>query len=144
MWKYKNKQIKSVEDIPECCPFAVYLFKFEDGTYYFGSKQIYFNLKVKLSKKKAKSLYSGKGSYKKFERKVKESDWLTYNSSSRIVQQKITDNQKVIKEFISFHETKKAMLLTEAQLIINSFLKKDPLCLNEWISIKTTKLKDNE
>ena len=75
-WKYNRKDIKSLEDIPENCIGFVYIITREDGTYYVGKKSLY-------SQRKLPPL---KGERKK-RQVTKESDWKTYMSSNKEVQQ---------------------------------------------------------
>lgn len=140
-WVFHEKYIQSVEDIPECCPFFVYKIQFLDGTYYYGYKQVYSVTNPKISKKKAKELYTGKGSYKKKLRTVKESDWLTYQTSSKTVQEKLK-TEKASFYIIDFYSTKAEALGREAQLILNDFLNKEEKILNLWLSIKIFKPKN--
>ena len=106
-WLYNGKIIKSLKDIPECCMFATYVIDFPDTKeFYFGSKQIFFERRKKLSKKRANELYSGKGGKKKYEIVRTESDWKTYKSSSKVVQDKINSGKKCNFTFLGFYETK--------------------------------------
>lgn len=139
-WIYKGKQIKSIKDVPECCPFIVYKVLFNDGTYYIGSKQVFSVTNPKISKKRANELYTGKGRKKTREQKVKESDWLTYQTSSKLVKERLI-NEKATFEILTFVPTKQEMLLTEAFIIAKQFLERDPIILNEWLSVKCFKLK---
>lgn len=140
-WIYKKKEIKSIEDIPEGCPFFIYKITFPNGEYYIGSKQIFSYLNVKMSKKRVKEVYSGKGRKPRKEAKIKESrGWKEYISSSSLVKERIESGEKYTKEIIEFLCSKEEMFLKEAYLIIEQFLKRNPKFLNGWISIKTSKL----
>lgn len=137
---FHGKQIKSIEDIPDGLNFFLYKIEFEDGTYYYGSKQVYSVTNPKISKKKAKELYSGKGSYKKKLKKIKESDWLTYQTSSKFVQEKLKTNSAEF-HIIDFYPSKAEMLGREAQLILNDFLNRKEKILNLWVSLRMQKPK---
>lgn len=143
-WTFRGRIIKSIKDIPECCPFMVYRIDFNDNTYYIGSQQIISVTNPKISKKRANQLYTGKGRKKVRETKVQEKKgWLEYCSSSKIVQEKVKDT-KFNKYIIDFFNTKQEMLLYEASLIINAFIIRDEKVLNEWVNVKSFKLKSNE
>lgn len=138
-WIYKGREIKDISDIPQCCPFIVYMIYFENNEYYIGSKQIYSVTHPKISKKRANELYSGKGRKPTREEKIKESDWKTYKSSSSIVKEML---KKYKAKFLiyDFYNTKNEMLGREAYKILEAFLNKDEKILNEWVSIKTGRL----
>lgn len=93
------------------CGF-VYLFQFEDGSNYIGSKQIY--KRVKDAKKiKTTSI---------------ENNWREYSSSSKIVNQKIEEGEQYTKTILWCFPSMKETLLVETILILNEGLK--PTCLN--------------
>ena len=138
-WQYRGQFVNSLEDIPECCPFICYRIIFDSGEFYIVSKQVYSIKRVKLSKKKSNELWKGRGPKPKYEIQKKESDWKTYNSSSKVVQEKIAKGEKAKFIILDFFEDKKTMLLFEAKEIIETFLNKNPYILNQWISIKTFK-----
>lgn len=137
-WYYKGKAITDISQIPECCPFFTYKIVFNDQTYYYGSKQVYSVTNPKISKKKAKELYSGKGSYKKKLRTIKESDWQDYTTSSKTVQERLKTELATFY-ILDFYGTKAEMLGREAQLILEDFLNKEEKILNLWVSLKMFK-----
>jgi uncharacterized protein YneF (UPF0154 family) len=143
MWIYKNKKL---EEIPEnaygfvykISPINIELF---GDIYYIGCKSFYNTTNPKISKKKANELYSGKGRKPTRQKKIKESDWKTYFSSSKKLQDLIEENGKELFKFeiLSLHRCYTSMILQESKLIIDAFIKKDDKILNEWISIKIRK-----
>lgn len=140
-WIFRGNIIKSVSDIPQGLNFMVYKIVFSsDGSYYYGSKQIYSVTNPKISRKKAKELYSGKGSYKKKLRTVKESDWLTYQTSSKVVQERLK-TEGAFFYILDFYPSKAEMLGREAQYILNDFLNREDKILNGWVSLKMFKPK---
>lgn len=140
-WIYKNKEIKSTEDVPKDRTFMVYQITFNDNTYYIGSQQVYSKLNTRISKKRANELYSGKGRKPTKEEKIVEKKgWKEYCSSSKLVQKRCLE-EPYIKKILAFYSTKTEMLLQETFLIIKAFLKKDKKILNEWINIKSPKIK---
>lgn len=92
----------------------VYLFQFEDGTSYIGSKQIY---------KKVKD-------YKKIKPDSVENGWREYSSSSKIVNQKIADGEEYTKTILWCFPSMKDTLLVETALIVNEGLKPGNLNLS--------------
>lgn len=92
----------------------VYLFQFEDGTSYVGSKQIYKRVK----------------DYKKIKPDSVENGWRDYSSSSKIVNQKIADGEEYTKTILWCFPTMKDTLLVETALIVNEGLKPGNLNLS--------------
>lgn len=139
-WNYKNKELDK-KNIKNNIGF-LYKITFPDDCYYIGYKLFYSKRNIKISKKRANELYSGKGRKKKKELKIQYSDWETYNSSSKIVQQKIleTKEENVIFEILELVENKQELLLKEAWMIADAFLKRDKNILNQWLSVKSFKL----
>nr|WP_287855290.1 hypothetical protein [Klebsiella sp.] len=92
----------------------VYMFQFEDGSSYIGSKQMYKRVKT----------------YKKIKPESVENGWREYSSSSRIVNQKIDDGEEYIKTILWAFPNMKETLLIETALIINEGLKPGNLNLS--------------
>lgn len=92
----------------------VYLFQFDDGTSYVGSKQIYKRVK----------------DAKKIKPNSVENGWRDYSSSSRIVNQKIADGEEYTKTILWCFPTMKDTLLVETALIVNEGLKPGNLNLS--------------
>ena len=90
----------------------VYLFEFEDGSRYIGSKQMY---------KGVKNVKSLKGD-------EKENNWRDYSSSSKIVNQKIADGDNYTRTILWGFASMDDVMLVEMILILNECLK--PTCLN--------------
>lgn len=88
------------------CGF-VYLFQFEDGSTYVGSKQIYKRVK----------------DYKKIKPDSVENGWREYSSSSRLVNQKISDGMEYTKTILWCFKDMKETLFVELMLILNEGLK---------------------
>ena len=82
MWKYKNKSIESIEDLPEGTFGFIYEIEFDNGMKYVGQKFLYHS----------KTLKPLKG-YKRKRKTVIESDWKKYNGSIKDV-----DIKQQIKE----------------------------------------------
>jgi hypothetical protein len=140
-WVYCDKPLK-INDLEQYWGFVYKITKLSTNEFYIGSKSFFSRTNGKISKKRSNELYSGKGRKPLREKKVKESDWKTYKSSSKKVQAMIAENPNDFKyEIHQIYETKAEMLLTEAYLIIKEFMFKNSLILNEWISIRSQKLK---
>lgn len=139
-WIYNGKPIK-LENIENHWGF-VYKIQNSNGEFYIGSKSFFSRTNGKISKKRSNELYSGKGRKPLREKKIKESDWKTYKSSSKKVQEMISKNPHDFKFYIiKIFNTKAEMLLYEAFLIIENFLMKNHKILNEWVNIKSFKIK---
>lgn len=93
----------------------VYLFQFEDGTVYVGSKQIYKRIK----------------DVKKLKGDEVENGWRDYTSSSKTVNQYINDGEKYTKTILWAFPTMKETLLVESMLIMHHIL--DDNCLNKAV-----------
>lgn len=114
----------------------------KDKSFYIGSKAFYSITNPKISKKRSNELYRGKGRKPVREKKVVESNWKVYTSSSAIVKAMIEEHglKKFQFEILKTFETKQEMLLYEAYLISYEFIIRNPKILNEWVSVKSFKL----
>ena len=72
----------------------VYLFQFEDGSTYIGSKQMYKRVKE----------------VKKLKPTSESNNWENYTSSSKIVNQKIDEGEKYTKTILYAFPTMRALL----------------------------------
>lgn len=146
MWTYKKKEVK---EIPEDDAYG-FVYKISpkwllpvsnDYFYYIGCKSFYNTTNPKISKKKSNELYSGRGRKPTRQKKVKESDWKTYLSSSKKLQEIIEQSgiHNFNFEILSLHRCYTTMILQESKLIIDAFLAKDNSIMNEWISVKIRK-----
>jgi len=139
-WIYEGKPFE-IKDLEPYWGF-VYQIKRYNGEHYYGSKSFFSRTNGKISKKRSNELYSGKGRKPLREKKIKESDWKTYKSSSKKLQKMIEENPKDFKYFIlRLFDNKQEMLLYEAYRIIEDFITRHPMILNEWVNIKAFKLK---
>lgn len=110
-WKYAEGWDEETLLDGSYCGF-VYMFEFEDGTVYYGSKQLYKRVKDK----------------KKIKVDSVENNWRDYTSSSNIVNTKITNGEKYRKTILYAFPTMRETLLVESILITNQLLK--PNCIN--------------
>lgn len=139
-WTYKGKVVESP---PEGTFGFIYKITFRDK-YYIGCKQFYGNRTVKLSKKRSNELYKGTGRKPTKEKKLKESDWKKYNSSSwskelkRFTTDEI-DSSEVKWEMLEFGVSKSDLAYKETKQIICSDALLDVNCLNSWVTCKIHK-----
>lgn len=139
-WLYKNKAFKKIPK--NCFGFIYKITNIETNEFYIGSKQFYFISNKIMSKKKKLEYLNETGLRRKKIKHIKESDWMSYISSSKKVQAMIVQNPNIFKfEVLELFETKSEMLLTEAVMIGKEFLKRNSLLLNDWLSVRCQKLK---
>lgn len=143
-WKYNEKYINSIEDCPkESIGFVYKITNKENGSYYIGSKKLFFKKTKKISKKKANEIYKGRGRKKTKETIITESDFLEYLSSSKKVQEMIAEQglENFRFDILKFCSSYTEMMMEETFLILQSFLNKEEKILNDWLSIKIRKPK---
>ncbi len=93
-WYYKGKEIK---EIPEGMGFFIYKIEnIQNGMIYIGYKSFYSTKTTPLKKAEISSDKRRK-TYKEV---TKESNWKTYNSSSKFLAELIKDNPKFFKKEI--------------------------------------------
>jgi len=90
----------------------VYVFHFEDGSLYIGSKQLYKRVKD-VNKLTANSI---------------ENDWREYSSSSKIVNRKISEGMNYSKTILWGFPSMRETLMVESTLIYMYAF--NPMCLN--------------
>ena len=105
-WKYTDDWSEKEMLDGNYCGF-VYMFQFEDGSNYIGSKQLYKRVK----------------DAKKIKDSSTENDWREYTSSSKIVNQKIIEGEQYSKTILWAFPTMREVLLVETILILNEGLK---------------------
>lgn len=106
----------------------VYLFQFEDGSTYIGSKQMYKRVKE----------------VKKLKVTSESNNWENYTSSSKIVNQKIADGEKYCKTILYAFPTMRETLLVESILILHEMLKANCLNLAMMTKIRSPNAKDKK
>lgn len=137
-WKLNNELL---DEIPDNAYGFCYRITSPIG-YYIGSKCFYSTTNPKISKKRSGQIYKGTGRRPIREKKVKESNWKEYRSSSKIVKELLIEygEDQFDFEILEIFDNKQEMLLKEAYLIAHDFLARNPI-LNEWISLRCGKLK---
>ena len=83
MWLYQNKEILSLEDLPQDTYGFIYIVThLPSGKSYIGKKSLFHNVKKKLTKKQLAE-QTGRGRKPTTEIVQKESDWKTYYGSAK-------------------------------------------------------------
>jgi hypothetical protein len=117
MWLYNNKEILTLDDIPEGVVGFIYLIIDLPTThYYIGKKNLY----------SFRTLPPLKG-YKRKRKVTKESNWLTYQSSNDTVKAWVSP----YKEVLQWCYSKKELTYREIEAIIRFQGLEDPMCLND-------------
>lgn len=114
------KEFKNIEDFPEGCIGFVYkITNIKTGKFYIGKKSLYSNVKKALTKKELAEL-SGPG--RKPTKKVvtKESNWLSYWGSNKVLLGEIKEQgvDTYRREILKFCFSKKQLTSWEVHFII--------------------------
>ncbi|MBC8300340.1 MAG: hypothetical protein H8E55_31765 [Pelagibacterales bacterium] len=138
MWKYKDKEIYEISDLPEgTFGFIYQTTHLPTGKKYIGKKSLIYNLKKKLGKKE-KALWEGKGRPPVFKRVLKESDWKTYYGSHSFI--KDADNDNLSREIIHIAYHKKELTYLECKYQFSLGVLESDEYLNENILGKFMKI----
>lgn len=129
MWKYKKKNIKSINDVPKDVIGMIYLITDENGKMYIGRKSFYSVRNTQVSKAvydkaKANGEIVSKNKNKKFSKKgkpvwrykreqIKETNWLNYTGSCKPLNAAIKKGLKIKKEILRFCTNSKQMTYYE-------------------------------
>ena len=132
-WLYKNKEVYSLEDIPQNTFGFIYITThIPTGKKYLGKKSIYHNVKKKLTKKELAEQPVTRGRKSTTITIQKESDWKTYYGSEEFIKQKIKDKkqEEFTREILVFVPNKKLLTYYECKYqFIHSVLES-----NEWLN----------
>lgn len=133
MWYYNSFPYTKIHD-SQYIGFVYKITEISTGRIYIGMKNFLSTTTKKLGKK-ALALITDKRLSKKI-RSTNESNWKTYNSSSKTLQELIKQNpDNYYKEIISFHKSKKQLAYAELkQLILNDVLL-SPNFINDYIGV---------
>lgn len=111
-WKYKEKEVLSLTDMPEETYGFIYKISNKiTGQYYIGKKQVVSVRKKNFGKKKLSTITDKR--VKKYEMVSKESDWKTYRSSNSVV--KSWNEDEIQLEILRFCKSKKSLTYYELQ-----------------------------
>ena len=97
MWLYQNKEIISLEDLPQDTYGFIYISIHQPtGKSYIGKKSLFHNVRKKLTKKQLVE-QTGRGRKPTTEVVQKESDWKTYYGSAKPILDLLKEGKQ--KEF---------------------------------------------
>jgi hypothetical protein len=97
MWLYQNKEVLSLEDLPQDTHGFIYISIHQPtGKSYIGKKSLFHNVKKKLTKKQLVEQI-GRGRKPTTEIIQKESDWKTYYGSAKPILDLLKEGKQ--KEF---------------------------------------------
>lgn len=120
-WKYEDRKILSLDDVPEGAVSFIYLISNVEGLHYIGKKSLYSTV----------TRPPLKGTRKK--RKVtKQSKWLTYKSSNKIVKE-WEDWEITNRTIINWAYTKKHATYLECHALFTLNVLKSDVFLNDNI-----------
>jgi hypothetical protein len=132
-WLYENKEVYSLEDIPQNTFGFIYITTHTPtGKKYLGKKSIYHNVKKKLTKKELAEQPVTRGRKSTTTTIQKESDWKTYYGSEEFIKQKIKDKkqEEFTREILVFVSNKKLLTYYECKYqFIHGVLESD-----EWLN----------
>jgi hypothetical protein len=117
-WLYRNKEIYSLEDIPNNIFGFIYITThIPTGKKYLGKKSLYHSTNVKLGKKEIANLPITRGRTKLTKQVIKESDWKSYYGSEEFIKQRIKEKkqEEFTREIIHFVENKKLLTYFECK-----------------------------
>lgn len=139
MWFYQNKEVVSIEDIPEGIIGFIYkITHIPSGKAYIGKKVLQHSLKKKLTKKELAE-QTGPGRKPTTKRVVKESDWKTYYGSSKPFLAFVKENSKedFKREILRYVKSKKLLTYYETkELFVNEVLEHSDVYFNDNIASK--------
>lgn len=158
MWKYFNKELKSLDCTPEGSIGFIYMITNKTkNKYYIGrkefksftnpevSKAVYDKCRaedttsVTKTKHKAKSKKEGKTIWRYKRRMEKETNWKTYFGSNKELKKDIKSGDRVEREILHYCYTKSEITYLETKTILCSGCFEDEKCYNEWVSAKIRK-----
>ena len=129
MWLYENKEISSIEDMPQNTFGFIYMVTYKPtGTSYIGKKVLYHNQKKKLTKKELAE-QTGPGRKPTTKVVTKESDWRTYYGSAKPILELIKNGEKeeFTREILMFVNNKKLLTYYECKFLFKYGVLEHPL-----------------
>lgn len=144
MWKFKDKVIRSIDDMPSGTVGFVYEIEhLPTGKKYIGKKALYSYTNVKIGKRelqqikeerKAKGI-GGRAPLKK--QVIKEMDWQNYWGSNKTMQELANSNppEEFRKEILLFCDSKKKMTYyEEKEMYVRGVIESENEYLNDNIA----------
>lgn len=136
MWFYQDKEVTSIEDMPEGTFGFIYkVTHTPTNKSYIGKKVLYHNQKKKLTKKELAE-QTGPGRKPSTKVVTKESDWKTYYGSSKPIIELVKNGEKdnFNREILMYINNKKLLSYYETKhLFINNVLETPDLWFNDSI-----------
>ena len=130
MWLYNNKEISSIEDMPnETYGFIYMTTHIPTGVSYIGKKSLFHNVKRKLTKKELADLPVTRGRKVLTEIVKKESDWKIYHGSAKSILEilKLGKQDEFKREILCFVNNKKLLTYYECKYLFKYGVLENPL-----------------
>jgi hypothetical protein len=119
MWLYKNKEVLSLEDLPQDTYGFIYISIHQPtGKSYIGKKSLFHNVKKKLTKNQLAE-QTGRGRKPTTEVIQKESDWKTYYGSAKPILDLIKEGkqEEFTREILQLVTNKKLLTYYECKYL---------------------------
>jgi hypothetical protein len=119
MWLYKNKEVLSLEDLPQNTYGFIYISIHQPtGKSYIGKKSLFHNVKKKLTKNQLAE-QTGRGRKPTTEVIQKESDWKTYYGSAKPILDLIKEGkqEEFTREILQLVTNKKLLTYYECKYL---------------------------
>jgi hypothetical protein len=119
MWLYQNKEIHSLEDLPQNTYGFIYISIHQPtGKSYIGKKSLFHNVKKKLTKNQLAE-QTGRGRKPTTEIIQKESDWKTYYGSAKPILDLIKEGkqEEFTREILQLVTNKKLLTYYECKYL---------------------------
>ena len=127
-WLYKNKEVISMEDLPQNAFGFIYVTThIPSGVSYIGKKALYHNVKRKLTKKELAE-QTGRGRKPTTQVVQKESDWKTYFGSAKPIQELIKSGKQdeLKREILQVVDNKKLLTYYECKYLFKYSVLENP------------------
>ena len=119
MWLYQNKEVLSLEDLPQDTYGFIYISIHQPtGKSYIGKKSLFHNVKKKLTKKQLVE-QTGRGRKPTTEIVQKESDWKTYYGSAKPILDLLKEGkqEEFTREILQLVPNKKLLTYYECKYL---------------------------
>ena len=119
MWLYQNKEVLSLEDLPQDTYGFVYISIHQPtGKSYIGKKSLFHNVRKKLTKKQLVE-QTGRGRKPITEIVQKESDWKTYYGSAKPILDLLKEGkqEEFTREILQLVPNKKLLTYYECKYL---------------------------
>ena len=119
MWLYQNKEVLSLEDLPQNTYGFIYISIHQPtGKSYIGKKSLFHNVRKKLTKKQLVE-QTGRGRKPTTEIVQKESDWKTYYGSAKPILDLLKEGkqEEFTREILQLVPNKKLLTYYECKYL---------------------------